>query len=96
MYTSIPVLDGDGDGKVDADEGFWVGEPRARVWVQFSDRGESPRRILPASRVSFTGRMVANRPGFARRVGVTDGEGGGTLDRQGAHVEVDSSRVRLR
>jgi hypothetical protein len=45
--------------------------------------------------VSFTGQMVEHRPGFARRVGVTAGEGAGLLDQQGHHVEVRASQVRF-
>jgi RNA polymerase sigma factor (sigma-70 family) len=96
-FDAAGVTDGDGDGEVDADEGFWVGGPAGRVWVQFTDRTESPPTVTTGSRVTFTGRMVPNRPrdGYAGRVGATSGEGGALLERQGYHVEVHSSRVRL-
>jgi RNA polymerase sigma factor (sigma-70 family) len=51
---------------VPADEGFWIGtSPRERVWVQLQTRGESHVRVRPGQRVSFRGRLVPNRPGFA-------------------------------
>ena len=82
--------------QVAADEGFWVGtSPRDRVWVQLTGTRESRPRVQPGDRVSFTGRMVEHQPGFARRVGVTAGEGAGLLDQQGYHVEVRADRLRV-
>jgi RNA polymerase sigma factor (sigma-70 family) len=97
-FDNAPVFDGDGDGEVDADEGFWVGREAARIWVEFTDKGESPPTVTKDSRISFTGRLVRNRPadGFAGRVGARPAEDGALLDRQGWHVEVHSSRVTLR
>src|SRR5829696_9285762 len=67
--------------QVAADEGLWVGtSPRDRVWVQMTGTRESRPQIRRGDRVSFTGRMVEHRPGFARRVGVSAGEGAGLLD----------------
>jgi RNA polymerase sigma factor (sigma-70 family) len=82
--------------QVAADEGFWVGtSARDRVWVQLTGTRESRPRVQRGDRVSFTGRMVQHRPGFAGRVGVTAGEGAGLLDRQGQHVEVRADRLRV-
>jgi len=82
--------------QVAADEGLWVGtSPRDRVWVQMTGTRESRPQIRRGDRVSFTGRMVEHPPGFARRVGVTAGEGGGLLDQQGYHVEVGAGRLRV-
>src|SRR5829696_2018582 len=82
--------------QVAADEGFWVGtSPRDRVWVQLTGTRESRPRIQRGDRVSFTGRMVEHQPGFARRAGVTAGEGAGLLDQQGYHVEVSAGRLRV-
>ena len=82
--------------QVAADEGFWVGtSPRDRVWVQLTGTRESRPRVQRGDRVSFTGRMVEHRPGFARRVGVTAPEGAGLLDQQGYHVEVRADRLRI-
>ena len=82
--------------QVAADEGFWVGTgPRDRVWVQLTGTRESRPQVQPGDRVSFSGRMVEHRPGFARSVGVTAGEGGGLLDQQANHVEVRADRLRV-
>jgi RNA polymerase sigma factor (sigma-70 family) len=82
--------------QVAADEGFWVGtSPRDRVWVQLTGTRESRPRVQRGDRVSFTGRMVEHQPGFARRAGVTAGEGAGLLDQQGYHVEVSAGRLRV-
>src|SRR5215218_5815275 len=79
--------------QVAADEGFWVGTgPRDRVWVQLTGTRESRPQVRRGDRVSFAGRMVEHQSGFARRVGVTAGEGAGLLDRQGYHVEVRANR----
>jgi RNA polymerase sigma factor (sigma-70 family) len=82
--------------QVVADEGFWVGtSPRDRVWVQLTGTRESRPRVQRGDRVSFSGRMVEHQPGFARRAGVTAGEGAGLLDQQGYHVEVSAGRLRV-
>ena len=82
--------------QVAADEGFWVGtSPRDRVWVRLTGTPESRPRIQRGDRVSFTGRMAEHRPGFARRVGVTAGEGARLLDQQGNHIEVRADRLRV-
>ena len=72
-----------------ADEGFWVGTSDGdQLWVQLIGRGESPFRIRPGRRASFTGRLVPNPPGFARRVGMVPEEGAALAGRQGHHIEV--------
>ena len=82
--------------QVTADEGFWVGRSsRDRVWVRLTGTRESRARIRRGDRVSFTGRMVEHRPGFAARAGVAAGEGAGLLDRQGHHIEVRADRLRI-
>ena len=82
--------------QVAADEGFWVGtSPRDQVWVQLTGTRESRPHVERGDRVSFTGRMVEHQPGFARRAGVTAGEGAGLLDQQGYHVEVSAGRLRV-
>jgi RNA polymerase sigma factor (sigma-70 family) len=82
--------------QVTADEGFWVGTgARDRVWVQLTGTRESRVQVRRGDRVSFTGRMVGHRPGFAGGAGVTAREGAALLDRQGQHVEVRADRLRL-
>lgn len=89
-----------GDGvlveSVPADEGFWVGiSVTDRIWVQIEGAGESPYRVRPGDRVSFTGQLVANPEGFASQSGVDAAEGAEQLDRQAAHITVPQADLRL-
>jgi RNA polymerase sigma factor (sigma-70 family) len=82
--------------QVVADEGFWVGtSARDRVWVQLTGTRESGFRVESGQRATFTGRMVENTADFARRAGVTPGEGAGLLEQQGYHIQVRADRLRL-
>ncbi len=78
---------------VSADEGFWVGDARGRVWVSLSGRGESGERIRAGQRVSFVGTVVRHDRTFPARAGVEDAEGRRTLLRQGAHIAVRSGSI---
>lgn len=81
---------------VSADEGFWVaGGSQTRVWVQLVTGGESPQRVQVGDRVSFTGTVAANPPGFAEATGVTVREGAARLDAAEAHVLVDAGALRI-
>jgi RNA polymerase sigma factor (sigma-70 family) len=72
-----------------ADEGFWAGtSDRDRLWVQLIGRGESPFQVRSGQRASFTGRLVPNPPGFARRVGMVAEEGAALTGRQRHHIKV--------
>ena len=79
-----------------ADEGFWAGTSDGdQLWVQLIGRGESPFQVRSGRRASFTGRLVPNPPGFARRVGVLPAEGATLVDRQGYHIEVAYADLTL-
>jgi RNA polymerase sigma factor (sigma-70 family) len=79
-----------------ADEGFWVGTSDGdQLWVQLIGRGESPFRVRPGQRASFTGRLVPNPPGFARRAGMVPEEGAALAGRQGHHIEVAYADITL-
>ena len=79
-----------------ADEGFWAGTSDGdQLWVQLVGRGESPFEVRSGRRASFTGRLVPNPPGFARRVGVLPAEGATLADRQGYHIEVAYADLTL-
>jgi RNA polymerase sigma factor (sigma-70 family) len=79
-----------------ADEGFWAGTSDGdQLWVQLIGRGESPFLVRAGRRASFTGRLVPNPPGFARRVGMVPAEGAALADRQGYHIEVAYADITL-
>ena len=79
-----------------ADEGFWAGTSDGdQLWVQLIGRGESPFQVRSGRRASFTGRLVPNPPGFARRVGMLPAEGAALADRQGYHIEVAYADLTL-
>jgi RNA polymerase sigma factor (sigma-70 family) len=79
-----------------ADEGFWAGTGAGeQLWVQLVGRGESPFRVRAGQRASFTGRLVPNPPGFARRVGMVPSEGAALAGRQGYHIEVAYADLTL-
>jgi RNA polymerase sigma factor (sigma-70 family) len=79
-----------------ADEGFWAGTGAGdQLWVQLVGRGESPFQVRAGQRASFTGRLVPNPPGFARRVGIVPAEGAALAGRQGYHIEVAYADLTL-
>jgi hypothetical protein len=79
-----------------ADEGFWAGTGAGdQLWVQLVGRGESPFQVRAGQRASFTGRLVPNPTGFARRVGMVPAEGAALVDRQGYHIEVAYADITL-
>jgi RNA polymerase sigma factor (sigma-70 family) len=81
---------------VDADEGFWAGTGTGdQLWVRLVGRGESPFRVRSGQRTSFTGRLVPNPPGFARRAGIVPAEGAALVERQGYHIEVAYADITL-
>ncbi|HYN16493.1 MAG TPA: sigma-70 family RNA polymerase sigma factor, partial [Actinomycetes bacterium] len=79
-----------------ADEGFWAGTgPGDQLWVRLVGRGESPFRVRPGQRATFTGRLVPSPPGFAERVGMVPSEGAALAGRQAHHIEVDYADITL-
>ena len=81
---------------VPADEGFWIGTGVTdRIWVQLEGPGESREMVQPGDRVSFTGRLVANEPGFLAESGLQPVDGADQLERQGAHVVVPQAQLRV-
>jgi RNA polymerase sigma factor (sigma-70 family) len=79
-----------------ADEGFWAGTGTGdQLWVQLAGRGESPFRVRPGQRATFTGRLVPSPPGFAERVGMVPSEGATLAGRQAHHIEVAYADITL-
>ncbi|GAB6901528.1 hypothetical protein [Kineosporia succinea] len=87
---AVPVL------SVDADEGFWIGSPGERLWVQLvGPPPESPYRVRAGDSVTFSGRIVEHSASFAARVGVDRAEGSRTLAVQRAHIEVSKRTLAV-
>ncbi len=79
-----------------ADEGFWAGTGTGdQLWVQLAGWGESPFRVRPGQRATFTGRLVPSPPGFAERVGMVPSEGATLAGRQAHHIEVAYADITL-
>lgn len=81
---------------VPANEGFWVRTADgSRAWVQLSVRSESDRRIRAGQRVTLKGTLVRHGADFPASVGVNAGEGAAELARQGLHVRVEPTDLRI-
>lgn len=80
---------------VPADEGFWVGQDNARVWVQFTGPGESPLQVKVGQRLTFTAEVTANTTTFLAHVGLEPKAGRADLERDGYHLQVDPRTVQL-
>lgn len=77
-----------------AHNGFWVGTPSARLWVELVGPLE-PLHIQPDERVRFTGVVVGQQPSFPRQAGVSGTEGAGLLATQGAHIDVGTTKIAV-
>jgi RNA polymerase sigma factor (sigma-70 family) len=75
-------------------DGFWVGTPGARLWVELVGPLRS-LQIVAGDRVSFTGTVAGNGPAYPRRTGVTGTADAGLLNRQGAHLSAGPVSVRV-
>lgn len=80
---------------VPADEGFWVGQDNARIWVQLTGRGESPLQVKVNQTLTFEAEVTANTTAFLSDVGLEAGAGRAELERDGYHLTVDSRSVRV-
>jgi RNA polymerase sigma factor (sigma-70 family) len=77
-----------------AHNGFWIGSPQGQVWVELAGPLE-PLHIVAGDHVVFTGVVVGNGSSFPAKIGVTSHEGAGLLDRQGAHIVVLTTKIRI-
>jgi hypothetical protein len=75
-----------------AHNGFWVGTPSARLWVELVGPLK-PLHIQPGERVRFTGVVVGQQPSFPRQAGVGGTEGAALLAAQGAHIDVGTTKI---
>ncbi len=66
--------------------GFWVGTATARVWVELVGPLE-PLRVRAGDRVRFTGAVVGNPSSGRYQTGL--------LARQGAHIAVKTTNIRV-
>jgi len=74
--------------------GFWIGSPRARLWVELVGPLR-PLRIRAGDRVSFSGTVAGNSPSFAGQAGLTSRGDADLLERQGAHLAVSTTSVSV-
>jgi RNA polymerase sigma factor (sigma-70 family) len=73
--------------------GFWVGSSRARIWVQLVGPLR-PLQIRAGDRVHFTGTLIGDPSSYPARAGV-HGSDAALLARQGAHLAVNTTRIRV-
>jgi RNA polymerase sigma factor (sigma-70 family) len=74
--------------------GFWVGSAAARMWVEL-EGPLRPLHIVAGDRLQFTGTIVANGPSYAARAGVSSQADIAVLGSQGAHILVETTRIRV-
>jgi RNA polymerase sigma factor (sigma-70 family) len=74
--------------------GFWVGSAAARMWVQL-EGPLRPLHIVAGDRLQFSGTVVANGPSYAARAGVSSHADIALLGSQGAHILVETTRIRV-
>ena len=89
VAAAAPVL------SVPGDEGFWVGNEQARMWVQMTGSSESPERIVAGTQVSFTGSLVANSATFVSEQHLKNDQDRADLDALGIHIEVPARDVQV-
>jgi len=92
--TSLPV---DADRvvvvSVPGDEGFWVGDPSSRMWVQMTGHGESALQVTTGMLLSFHGLLVPNSAGFVAGLALKQAADRDSLSTAGVHVEVPQGAV---
>ena len=74
--------------------GFWIGSATARIWVELAGPLR-PLRIVAGDRLQFTGTVVANGPSYAALAGVTGPADIALLRSQGAHIRVETTKIRV-
>ncbi len=80
---------------VPGDEGFWVGDDQARMWVQMTGSGESPLHVIPGMRLSFQATMVTNGPAFVDDLTLKHAEDRDALNSAGVHLSVPNTGITV-
>jgi hypothetical protein len=78
----------------EAHNGFWIGSSLGRLWVELTGPLEQ-LRIQARDRVIFTGVVADNGPSYPASVGVTSPQDASLLDRQGIHISVLTTKIRV-
>jgi len=73
--------------------GFWIGSPALRMWVQLQGPLR-PLHIVAGDHLRFTGTVAANGSTYPAGAGVT-GPDAALLKRQGAHIDVDTTSIQV-
>jgi RNA polymerase sigma factor (sigma-70 family) len=73
--------------------GFWIGSPALRMWVQL-EGPLRPLHIAAGDQLRFTGTVAANGSAYPARAGVT-GPTAALLERQGAHIDVETTDIQV-
>jgi RNA polymerase sigma factor (sigma-70 family) len=74
--------------------GFWVGSGPARIWVQLVGPLR-PLHVRAGDHLRFSGTVVGNGPSYPAKIGVTSPGDAALLARQGAHLAVSTTRIRV-
>jgi RNA polymerase sigma factor (sigma-70 family) len=80
---------------VPGDEGFWVGDDSARIWVQMTGGQESSLTVTVGMRMSFHGTLVPNSSTFVKDQALTRAEDQQALDAMGVHVELKATDITI-
>jgi RNA polymerase sigma factor (sigma-70 family) len=75
-------------------DGFWIGTAQARIWVQLVGPLR-PLHIQAGDPVRFDGTVAGSPAGYPASVGVTDGGDIRLLTRQGAHLDVNTTKISV-
>jgi hypothetical protein len=73
--------------------GFWIGSPALRMWVQL-EGPLRPLHIVAGDHLRFTGTVTANGSSYPGQVGVS-GPDATLLVRQGAHIDVETTDIQV-
>ena len=73
--------------------GFWIGTPALRMWVQL-EGPLRPLHIVAGDHLRFTGTVAANGSTYPARAGL-NGPDAALLKRQGAHLDVETTDIQV-